>query len=183
MTTRRITLPIYNLGCGGGESLSIESALTRVAGVTEAYVNPTTEMAYIVYDSVLATPEQFAAVIDRLGYGLPATNEHLSANVPQAVTTPPALSRRDVRRQAIRVGLWLALIYILGIIADLVFPNELQLYRLWERVLVGVAWATPWTLVLGVVESFLYGAAGAWIFAGLFQAGLSRIHRTSKSGV
>ena len=183
MTTQRITLPIYNLGCGGGGSLSIEGALTRASGVTEAYINPATEMAYIVYDHTLTNREQLANVIDRLGFGPPPMKDHLAANAPPLVTTPAAPARWDVRRQAIRVGFWLALIYIVAVIADLLFPNALQVYRLWERVLVGVTWATPWTLVLGLVESFLYGAVGAWILAGLFQAGKNHIHRISKPGV
>jgi hypothetical protein len=71
MPTHRITLPIYNLGCGGGGSLTIERALSKALGVTQAYVNPATEMAYIMYDPALANPEQFAAVIDRMGFGPP----------------------------------------------------------------------------------------------------------------
>src|SRR5581483_4125460 len=161
MIAQRVTLPIYNLGCDGGGSLSIERALARVAGVAEAYVNPATEMAYIVYDSAQATPEQLATLIDRLGYGPPSVRDHSVVSATPSPLAPPTPRRWEVPRQAIRVGFWLVLIYIFGIIADLVFPNGLQVYRLWERVLVGVTWASPWTLVLGVVECFLYGAIGA----------------------
>jgi cation transport ATPase len=183
MTTQRITLPIYNLGCGGGGSLSIEGALARVAGVAEAYVNPATEMAYIVYDSAQATPDQFAAVIERLGYGPPSTRDRAAVSATAAALTQPAPRTWAAPRQALVAGSWLALIYIVGIIADLVFPNGLQVFRLWERVLVGVTWAAPWTLLLGVAECFLYGAFGAWVVAGLFQAGPSHAHRKSKPGV
>ena len=69
----RVTLPIYNLGCGGGGALTIERALAKSPGVLEAYVNPLTEMAYVVYDPVLADTGQFARVIDQLGYGSPRT--------------------------------------------------------------------------------------------------------------
>ena len=57
MKNERVTLPIYNLGCGGGGSLTIERALTKAPGVTQAYVNPATEMAYVVYNPALAQPE------------------------------------------------------------------------------------------------------------------------------
>ena len=71
MTTQRITLPIYNLGCGGGGTLSIERALAKAPGVAYAYVNPLTEMAYVEFDPALANPQQLVAMIDQLGYGAP----------------------------------------------------------------------------------------------------------------
>jgi cation transport ATPase len=183
MTTQRITLPIYNLGCGGGGSLSIEGALTRVTGVADAYVNPATEMAYIVYDAAQATPEQFAATIDRLGYGPPSISDHSLGNAAPPAMAPPAPRRWEPPRQALVAGVWLALIYILSMIADLVLPNGLQVYRIWEQVLVGVTWNSPWTLVLGAVESFLYGVIGGWILARLFQTDSRNIQHTSKPGV
>lgn len=67
----RVTLPIYNLGCGGGSTVTIERALAESPGVLEAYVNPLTEMVYVVYDPVLVDTGQFARVIDQLGYGSP----------------------------------------------------------------------------------------------------------------
>ncbi|GEM_PF-3000604 len=66
---RRITLPIYNLSCGGGGSLTIERVLARTPGVVEVYVNPATEMAYISYDANQCTPEDLAFVIARAGFG------------------------------------------------------------------------------------------------------------------
>ena len=66
---QHITLPIYNLSCGGGGSLTIERVLVRTPGVVEVYVNPATEMAYIRYDPQQSNPEQLTAVIKHAGFG------------------------------------------------------------------------------------------------------------------
>lgn len=66
---QHISLPIYNLNCGGGGSLIVEHALARTPGVIEVYVNPVTEMAYISFDPEQCTPESLAVVIGRVGYG------------------------------------------------------------------------------------------------------------------
>jgi cation transport ATPase len=170
MTTQRITLPIYNLGCGGGGSLTIERALTKAPGVTQAYVNPATEMAYIVYDPVLVNSDRFADVINCMGYGPPPVAAHRAIGAPQPDSASRARRRWDVRRLATLAGLGLAAIYALCVVVDLLLPNQFQLYRLWERLLLGVTWAVPWTLLLGLVEAFLYGAIGAWAFARLYRA-------------
>jgi cation transport ATPase len=177
MTTQRITLPIYNLGCGGGGSLTIERALTKAPGVAQAYVNPATEMAYVVYDPALANPEQFAAVIDRMGFGPPPVATHRSVGAPQPDSASRARRRWDVPGLAILAGFGLAAIYALCVVVDLLLPNQFQLYRLWERLLLGVTWAAPWTLLLGLVEAFLYGAIGAWAFARLYRALPGRAHQ------
>src|SRR5262245_46544483 len=71
MQTQGITIPIYNLGFGGGGSLTIERALRRAPGVAHAHVNPATEMAYVDYDAALVGPTQLRAIIDDMGYGAP----------------------------------------------------------------------------------------------------------------
>jgi Cu+-exporting ATPase len=177
MTTQRITLPIYNLGCGGGGSLTIERALTKAPGVTQAYVNPATEMAYVVYDPALARPDQLAAVIDRMGYGPPPVAIHSAVSAPQPDIASRGRRQWHVRRLAIAAGLWLAALYTFGIVADLLFPSQVQTYHLWEQVLIGVAWVAPWTLVLGLVETFLYGMIGAWVFTRLYRALPGRVRQ------
>ena len=161
MQRERITLPIYNLGCGGGGALAVERALTQVSGVAQAYVNPLTEMAYVVYDPALASAEQLRGVIDRMGYGAPRV-EVRQKRLP-AITAPAAKSWQ-VRHLAIAAGLGLAAIYTLCIIADLLFPGLLQTYRFWETLLIGVRWNAPWTLLLGLLEVFLLGALAGWAF-------------------
>ena len=68
-SVQHVTLPIYNLSCGGGGSLTLERVLVRTPGVVDAYVNPATEMAYITYDPDRCNPEQLGAAIKRAGFG------------------------------------------------------------------------------------------------------------------
>lgn len=65
--TRRVTIPIYGLTCGGGGALTAERALARVPGVERTYVNPLTEMAYIEYDPAVAESAQLIAAVEGVG--------------------------------------------------------------------------------------------------------------------
>ena len=67
--SQHVTLPIYNLGHDGSGSLALERALQNTPGVTEAFVNLNTEMAYIRYDPELCNTETLTAVIAHSGFG------------------------------------------------------------------------------------------------------------------
>jgi hypothetical protein len=62
-------------------------------------------------------------------------------------------------------------------VLDLLFPNQLQLHRLWEALLIGVRWAKPWTMLLGLMEAFLLGALGAWGITAIYRAFPHRLTR------
>lgn len=68
MKTRRVTMAIHDLGCGGGGSLTVERTLVHLAGVVQAYVNPATEMAYIEYDPAVVAPDTLMAAVAELGF-------------------------------------------------------------------------------------------------------------------
>lgn len=63
----RTTIPLGDLGCGGGAVGSIERALARVPGVFRVYANPLTEMAYVEFDPALCTPADLTAAVQRAG--------------------------------------------------------------------------------------------------------------------
>lgn len=68
MKTQRMTIPIEGLSCGGGGSLQVERALSRLSGVVYAYVNPATEMAYVEYDPEQVDNERLVKVAERAGF-------------------------------------------------------------------------------------------------------------------
>jgi cation transport ATPase len=164
MTTAHVTLPLYNLGCGGSEVLAIERAIATMPGVTQVYLNPLTEMAYVVYDPALLGQQHLRAALDGLGYGQPPAEEQRESTVEIA---QPAGYEWPSYRLAVAAGLGLATIYILSLAVALLIPSLFQVTRLWEMLLLGVRWAAPWTLLLGLGEMFLAGAIGAWVLAEL----------------
>lgn len=164
MKAHHMTLPIYNLGCGGEASV-VERTLTHVPGVTHVYVNPATEMAYVEYDPALADSTQLFAALEREGFGQP-----ISRPDRPIVAQRARKHLLDTRRMALTGGIVLVGLYTLCVLADLFFPNFVQMYRVWELVLIGFDWTDRGTLPLGFVEAFFYGAIGAGAFAALYNA-------------
>ncbi len=68
LVIRRVTFPIYDLSCGGGDILTIERTILRVAGVRNAYVNPAMEMAYVEFDPSRCSPDDLAEAIELVGF-------------------------------------------------------------------------------------------------------------------
>jgi copper chaperone CopZ len=68
MKAQRMTLPIYDLSCGGGGVLIVQQALARTVGVEYVYVNPATEMAYVEYDPAQADPTRLIQAVEHAGF-------------------------------------------------------------------------------------------------------------------
>ena len=82
----RLTLAIYDLGCGGGGVLTIERALIHVPGVIRVYANPATEMAYIEYNSAMTHPDQLIAAVTASGFHAGELGSYSSGPVGSAAS-------------------------------------------------------------------------------------------------
>lgn len=69
MVTKRATIPIRDLSCGGGGSLLLERALSKVPGVSGARVNPATEIAYIEFKPDSVSIETLLKKVRTAGFG------------------------------------------------------------------------------------------------------------------
>jgi len=63
-----LRIPVYGLGCGGAGATTIERELAATNGVLRAYVNPSTETAYVDDDSAETVAWTLARVIEQAGY-------------------------------------------------------------------------------------------------------------------
>lgn len=76
MKRKTTTVMLDDMGCAGGSAHSIESVLTRVPGVTRAYVNPVTEMAYVEFDADRCTETDIVRAAASLGVRAVPTTPH-----------------------------------------------------------------------------------------------------------
>ncbi len=67
MGSMRLTFAIHDVDCQGRVVLVVQRTLATVPGVRHAYVNPVTEMAYVVYDPALTDLAQLVATVARAG--------------------------------------------------------------------------------------------------------------------
>ena len=97
-TNNTLNLAVGGMSCASCSS-TVEKALLKVQGVTQATVNLATEKAQIDF-AAPATPEQIAKAVVDAGYDaeiLNASGEKASAS--SAPATAPATSRKPSQRQ------------------------------------------------------------------------------------
>ncbi len=67
-TTHRLSMPVYDLGCGGAGARIVERELALIHGVLRVYVNPATETVHIEYEPGQTDPYTIARAVERAGY-------------------------------------------------------------------------------------------------------------------
>ena len=56
------------------------------------------------------------------------------------------------------LGLWTVVTYLVCVLYGLVTPESIHMHSMLETMFPGFKWLNPFGFVLGLVESFLYGA-------------------------
>ena len=81
-----------------------------------------------------------------------------------------AMKRLTIRGTGLALGLFFDVTFLLCVFWAAVVPARWEtMAKVWEVVLPGFTWLTPWSLGLGVVELFLYGLYTALVFVPLFN--------------
>tara|TARA_Y100001973_G_scaffold88801_1_gene134424 strand:- start:82 stop:354 length:273 start_codon:yes stop_codon:yes gene_type:complete len=75
----------------------------------------------------------------------------------------------DTRLVTWALGLFAAVTLIVCVIYGLVTPQSLHMHTFLEQVLPAFKWLTWWGFLLGLIESFLYGAYVGLVFCPIFN--------------
>lgn len=67
------------------------------------------------------------------------------------------------------LGIWASITFVVCVIYGLVTPQSLQMSAFLEQILPAFKWLTWWGLLLGLVESFLYGAYAGLVFCPVYN--------------
>jgi len=67
------------------------------------------------------------------------------------------------------LGIFAALSFLLCVLYDLVTPPGLHMHEFLEQVLPAFTWLTWWGFLLGLAESFLYGAYAGLVFCPMYN--------------
>jgi hypothetical protein len=67
------------------------------------------------------------------------------------------------------LGIWAAITFVVCVIYGLVTPQSLHMSPFLEMVLPAFKWLTWWGFLLGLVESFLYGAYAGLVYCPIYN--------------
>ncbi|HEA53118.1 hypothetical protein LCGC14_1287370 [marine sediment metagenome] len=67
------------------------------------------------------------------------------------------------------LGIWASITFVVCVIYGLVTPQSLHMSGLLEQLLPAFKWLTWWGFLLGLVESFLYGAYAGLVFCPIYN--------------
>ena len=68
------------------------------------------------------------------------------------------------------LGLWAAASFVVCVLWGLVTPEALHMHEFLEQILPAFKWLTWWGFLLGLIESFLYGAYAGLAFVPIYNA-------------
>ena len=80
----------------------------------------------------------------------------------------------DTRLVTWTLGIWTALTFIVCVTYGLIVPERLHMSAFLEQVLPAFQWLTPLSFLLGLVESFLFGAYAGMLFCWIYNLLLRR---------
>ena len=96
------------------------------------------------------------------------------------------MKRLTIRGTALAVGLFFDVTFVLCVLWGLVAPARFHAGWLLEAILPGFTWLTPGSVVLGLLEVFLYGVYLALVFVPLFNyfegSGLAEVATPAATG-
>lgn len=84
----------------------------------------------------------------------------------------------DTRRVTWTLGIWTALSFTICVLFALITPRSYHAVAFLEQALPGFRWLTATGFVIGLVESFLYGAYAGMTFCPIFN----RVHARRTDG-
>ena len=67
------------------------------------------------------------------------------------------------------LGIWTSITFVVCVICGLVTPQSLHMSAFLEQVLPAFKWLTWWGFLLGLTESFLYGAYAGLVFCPVYN--------------
>jgi hypothetical protein len=67
------------------------------------------------------------------------------------------------------LSLWTAITFVVCVVYGLVTPQSLGMQQFLEMMLPAFKWLTWWGFLLGLVESFLYGAYAGLVFCPIYN--------------
>lgn len=75
----------------------------------------------------------------------------------------------DIRLVTWSLGIFMAVTFVVCVVYGLVTPQSLHMHTFLEQVLPAFQWLTWWGFLLGLVESFLYGAYAGLVFCPIYN--------------
>lgn len=67
------------------------------------------------------------------------------------------------------LGIWAAFTFVFCVVYGLLTPSSMHMYALLEQVLPGFKWLTGWGFLIGLIESFLYGAYAGLVYVPIYN--------------